>query len=68
MKYYYADVERITGFGKSYVNFLISVSKLCQEYPKLMFVTMTTDDINNKIGLPYLRERIAHDAMFWKQV
>ena len=41
MKYYYADVERITGFGKSYVNFLISVSKLCQEYPKLMFVTIS---------------------------
>ena len=67
-KNYYATVKHITGYSKDYVNFLIAFGRLCHEYPRFLRVTMSTDDIKNKIGMPYLRKRIAEDATYWKQV
>ena len=67
-KAYYATVLRETQFGKAYVNFLIAFGKLCQLFPNFLNVTMTTDDINNKIGMLYLRQRMEQDAEFWMKV
>lgn len=66
-KDYYSTVRHITGFSKDYVNFLIAIGRICRNYPKFLRVTMSTDDVKNKIGLQYLEGQMAKDVDFWKQ-
>ena len=63
---YYSTARNITKFSRDYINFLIAIGRLCRDYPKFLHVTMSTDDLKNKLGLRYLLMRMTQDGEFWK--
>ena len=64
MKFYFDNVKSATSYGKSHVNFLISMAKLADQYPKFARTSMSLFDI--KVNMSYLSMRISKESSKWK--
>jgi len=64
IKLYFEDVTKITGYSKDYINFFIHLGKLCKLYPKLLYATVSTNDL--KKHMVHVVEKIKEDLDFWR--
>ena len=60
---YFQDVSKTTGYGKSYINFLINLGKLCNTFPRLKFTSLTLSEI--KSHLRFLPDLMSRETEFW---
>jgi len=51
---------------KDYVNFLISLGRLCKQYPNFKYVTLSLNEI--KANMKELTKKTTEDAGFWNDI
>jgi len=45
MKAFYEHIGGLTQYSRDYINFLIRISRMCYIYPKLLYVSVSTNDM-----------------------
>ena len=64
VKFFFNYAKSVTKFSRDYVTFYITISKLCKNYPKLMYATVSVNDL--KKYLSYISAEMEKDIEFWR--
>jgi hypothetical protein len=63
VKDYFKHMTDVTGYSKDYINYFIRIAGLCNLYPKLLYASVSTDDM--KRHMSYIGSKMRDDVDFW---
>jgi len=61
---FFDKATSITGYTKDYINYFIHISNMCELYPKLLYASVSVDEM--KRHRSYVEECMKEEADFWK--
>lgn len=63
IKSFYKYINDVTSYSRDYVTYFIRIANLCRVYPKLLYATVSSDDMHKFFS--YVARKIEVDEDFW---